>query len=74
MRDGIVATLEKTFVSIGYSPHLKFRTLLECLKHFTTSSEYKAARVSERIKFEKKGNEKIVISLGIPQNCAVPSS
>ncbi|XP_043280030.1 cytosolic carboxypeptidase 1-like isoform X2 [Venturia canescens] len=37
VRDGIVATMEKTFVSIGYSPHLKLRTLLECFKHFTTS-------------------------------------
>lgn len=39
-KDGITSTLEKTFVSVGYAPHLKLRTLLECLKHFTTNSTY----------------------------------
>ncbi|XP_012227413.1 cytosolic carboxypeptidase 1-like isoform X2 [Linepithema humile] len=37
VKDGISSTLEKTFVSVGYTPHLKLRTLLECFKHFTTS-------------------------------------
>ncbi|XP_025153461.1 cytosolic carboxypeptidase 1 isoform X2 [Harpegnathos saltator] len=37
VKDGIANTLEKTFVSVGYTPHLKLRTLLECLKHFTTN-------------------------------------
>lgn len=40
MKDGISSTLEKTFVSVGYTPHLKLRTLLECFKHFTTNSTY----------------------------------
>ncbi|XP_032686214.1 cytosolic carboxypeptidase 1-like isoform X3 [Odontomachus brunneus] len=37
VKDGIASTLEKTFVNVGYTPHLKLRTLLECLKHFTTN-------------------------------------
>ncbi|XP_014480717.1 PREDICTED: cytosolic carboxypeptidase 1-like isoform X2 [Dinoponera quadriceps] len=37
VRDGITGTLEKTFISVGYAPHLKLRTLIECLKHFTTN-------------------------------------
>ncbi|XP_011632077.1 cytosolic carboxypeptidase 1-like isoform X2 [Pogonomyrmex barbatus] len=37
VKDGITATLEKTFVSVGYMPHLKLRTLLECFKHLTTN-------------------------------------
>ncbi|XP_046601699.1 cytosolic carboxypeptidase 1 isoform X4 [Neodiprion lecontei] len=37
VKDGIVPTLEKTFVCVGYSPHLKLRTLLECFKYFTVS-------------------------------------
>lgn len=44
MKDGIASTLEKTFVSVGYTPHLKLRTLLECLKHFTTNSKHTSAR------------------------------
>lgn len=40
VKDGIVSTLEKTFVSVGYTPHLKLRTLLECFKHLTTNSTY----------------------------------
>lgn len=38
MKDGIASTLEKTFVGIGYMPHLKLKSLLECLKYFTASS------------------------------------
>ncbi|XP_039308178.1 cytosolic carboxypeptidase 1 isoform X7 [Solenopsis invicta] len=37
VKDGITGTLEKTFVSVGYTPHLKLRTLLECFKHLTTN-------------------------------------
>ncbi|XP_076751692.1 cytosolic carboxypeptidase 1 isoform X2 [Xylocopa sonorina] len=37
VKDGIAGTLEKTFVCIGYMPHLKLRSLLECFKYFTTS-------------------------------------
>ncbi|XP_034173471.2 cytosolic carboxypeptidase 1 isoform X4 [Osmia lignaria lignaria] len=37
VKDGIASTMEKTFVSIGYMPHLKLRILLECFKYFTTS-------------------------------------
>ncbi|XP_076668158.1 cytosolic carboxypeptidase 1 isoform X3 [Andrena cerasifolii] len=37
VKDGIASTLEKTFVCIGYTPHLKLRTLLECFKYLTTS-------------------------------------
>ncbi|XP_048513203.1 cytosolic carboxypeptidase 1-like isoform X2 [Athalia rosae] len=37
VKDGIVYTLEKTFVCVGYSPHIKLRILLECFKHFTVS-------------------------------------
>ncbi|XP_076245473.1 cytosolic carboxypeptidase 1 isoform X2 [Calliopsis andreniformis] len=37
VKDGIASTLEKTLVCIGYTPHLKLRTLLECFKYFTTS-------------------------------------
>ncbi|XP_043794368.1 cytosolic carboxypeptidase 1-like isoform X1 [Apis laboriosa] len=37
MKDGIASTLEKTFVGIGYMPHLKLKSLLECLKYFTAS-------------------------------------
>ncbi|XP_018377160.1 PREDICTED: cytosolic carboxypeptidase 1-like isoform X2 [Trachymyrmex cornetzi] len=37
VKDGITSTLEKTFVSVGYTPHLKLRTLLECFKHLTTN-------------------------------------
>ncbi|XP_011693107.1 PREDICTED: cytosolic carboxypeptidase 1-like isoform X2 [Wasmannia auropunctata] len=37
VKDGITGTLEKTFVSIGYTPHLKLKTLLECFKHLTTN-------------------------------------
>ncbi|XP_071627062.1 cytosolic carboxypeptidase 1 isoform X2 [Temnothorax longispinosus] len=37
VKDGITSTLEKTFVSIGYTPHLKLRTLLDCFKHLTTN-------------------------------------
>ncbi|XP_033221250.1 cytosolic carboxypeptidase 4-like isoform X2 [Belonocnema kinseyi] len=37
VRDGIVHTLEKTFVYLGYSPHMKLRTLMECFKYFTAS-------------------------------------
>ncbi|XP_076636128.1 cytosolic carboxypeptidase 1 isoform X2 [Colletes latitarsis] len=37
VKDGIASTLEKTFVSVGYSPHLKLRFLLECFKYLTTS-------------------------------------
>ncbi|XP_072752591.1 cytosolic carboxypeptidase 1 isoform X2 [Anoplolepis gracilipes] len=35
VKDGITSTLEKTFVSVGYTPHLKLKTLLECFKHLT---------------------------------------
>ncbi|XP_034935304.1 cytosolic carboxypeptidase 1-like isoform X2 [Chelonus insularis] len=37
VKDGIAATLEKTFVCIGYSPRLKLKILLECFKYFTMS-------------------------------------
>ncbi|XP_018402970.1 PREDICTED: cytosolic carboxypeptidase 1-like [Cyphomyrmex costatus] len=37
VKDGITGTLEKTFVSVGYTPHLKLKTLLECFKHLTTN-------------------------------------
>ncbi|KAK0084402.1 hypothetical protein PV325_007095 [Microctonus aethiopoides] len=37
IKDGIVPVFEKTFVCIGYSPHLKLKILLECFKHFTTN-------------------------------------
>ncbi|XP_025264847.1 cytosolic carboxypeptidase 1 isoform X3 [Camponotus floridanus] len=37
VKDGITSTLEKTFVSVGYTPHLKLKTLLECFKHLTTN-------------------------------------
>ncbi|XP_043591369.1 cytosolic carboxypeptidase 1-like isoform X1 [Bombus pyrosoma] len=37
VKDGISSTLEKTFVCVGYMPHLKLRLLLECFKYFTTS-------------------------------------
>ncbi|XP_011867871.1 PREDICTED: cytosolic carboxypeptidase 1-like isoform X4 [Vollenhovia emeryi] len=37
VKDGITNTLEKTFVNIGYTPHLKLRTLLDCFKHLTTN-------------------------------------
>ncbi|XP_057320034.1 cytosolic carboxypeptidase 1-like isoform X1 [Microplitis mediator] len=37
VKDGIASSLEKTFVCIGYSPHLKLKVLLECLKHFTSN-------------------------------------
>ncbi|XP_012141750.1 cytosolic carboxypeptidase 1 isoform X3 [Megachile rotundata] len=37
VKDGIANTLEKTFVCIGYMPHLKLRILMECFKYFTTS-------------------------------------
>ncbi|XP_019887676.2 cytosolic carboxypeptidase 4 isoform X5 [Ooceraea biroi] len=37
VKDGIASILEKTFISVGYTPHLKLKTLLECLKHFTTN-------------------------------------
>ncbi|XP_029156275.1 cytosolic carboxypeptidase 1-like isoform X2 [Nylanderia fulva] len=37
VKDGISSTLEKTFVSVGYTPHLKLKTLLECFKHFTVN-------------------------------------
>ncbi|KOC68252.1 Cytosolic carboxypeptidase 1 [Habropoda laboriosa] len=37
VKDGIASTLEKTFVCVGYMPHLKLRSLLECFKYFTTS-------------------------------------
>ncbi|KAG7201176.1 hypothetical protein KM043_003967 [Ampulex compressa] len=37
MKDGIASTLEKTFVCVGYTPHLRLRTLLECLKYFTAN-------------------------------------
>ncbi|XP_076221062.1 cytosolic carboxypeptidase 1 isoform X2 [Nomia melanderi] len=37
VKDGIASTFEKTFVSIGYRPHLKLRLLLECFKYFTTN-------------------------------------
>jgi len=40
VKDGITGTLEKTFVSVGYTPHLKLRTLLECFKHLTTNSKH----------------------------------
>lgn len=40
VKDGITSTLEKTFVSVGYTPHLKLKTLLECFKHFTINSTY----------------------------------
>lgn len=40
IKDGITGTLEKTFISIGYTPHLKLRTLLECFKHLTTNSKH----------------------------------
>ncbi|KAL6427330.1 hypothetical protein ACFW04_008713 [Cataglyphis niger] len=35
VKDGITSTLEKTFVSVGYTPHLKLKLLLECFKHLT---------------------------------------
>ncbi|XP_074098473.1 cytosolic carboxypeptidase 1 isoform X4 [Cotesia typhae] len=37
MKDGIASTFEKTFVGIGYTPNLKLKVLLECLKHFTSN-------------------------------------
>lgn len=37
LRDGVVHTLEKTFVYLGYSPHLKLGTLLDCFKYFSAS-------------------------------------
>ncbi|XP_029675008.1 cytosolic carboxypeptidase 1-like isoform X2 [Formica exsecta] len=37
VKDGITSTLEKTFVSVGYTPHLKLKTLLECFKHLTVN-------------------------------------
>ncbi|XP_018043707.1 PREDICTED: cytosolic carboxypeptidase 1-like [Atta colombica] len=37
VKDDITSTLEKTFISVGYTPHLKLRTLLECFKHLTTN-------------------------------------
>ncbi|XP_076178312.1 cytosolic carboxypeptidase 1 isoform X2 [Ptiloglossa arizonensis] len=37
VKDGIVSTLEKTFVSVGYTPHLKLKSLFECFKYLTTS-------------------------------------
>ena len=40
MKDGVVNTLEKTFVYLGYSPHMKLKTLMECFKYFTASSKY----------------------------------
>jgi len=40
VKDGIASILEKTLVHVSYMPHLKLRTLLECLKYFTTSSTY----------------------------------
>jgi len=40
VKDGITGTLEKTFVSVGYTPHLKLRTLLECFKHLTINSKH----------------------------------
>lgn len=40
MKDGIAITLEKTFISMGYSPQTKLKTLLECLKLFTMSSTF----------------------------------
>jgi len=40
VKDGITGTLEKTFVSVGYTPHLKLKTLLECFKHLTINSKH----------------------------------
>ncbi|XP_020296791.1 cytosolic carboxypeptidase 1-like isoform X2 [Pseudomyrmex gracilis] len=37
VRDGISGTLEKTFVSVGYTPHLKLKTLMDCFKHLTSN-------------------------------------
>lgn len=37
VKDGIASTFEKTFVSIGYMPQLKLKSLFECFKYFTTS-------------------------------------
>ncbi|XP_054005382.1 cytosolic carboxypeptidase 1-like isoform X2 [Hylaeus anthracinus] len=37
VKDGIASTLEKTFLSMSYTPHLKLRFLLECFKYLTTS-------------------------------------
>ncbi|KAK2583820.1 hypothetical protein KPH14_009718 [Odynerus spinipes] len=37
IKDGIASTFEKTLVCIGYAPHIRLRTLVECFKHFTTS-------------------------------------
>lgn len=45
VKDGITSTLEKTFVSIGYTPHLKLRTLLDCFKHLTTNSKHACLRI-----------------------------
>lgn len=45
VKDGITNTLEKTFVSIGYTPHLKLRTLLDCFKHLTTNSKHMCLRI-----------------------------
>ncbi|XP_044006986.1 cytosolic carboxypeptidase 1-like isoform X3 [Aphidius gifuensis] len=36
-KDGIASILEKTFVTIGYTPHLKLKILLECFKNFTSN-------------------------------------
>ncbi|XP_024944113.1 cytosolic carboxypeptidase 1-like isoform X2 [Cephus cinctus] len=37
VKDGIVATFEKTLVYLGHTPHLKLKILLECFKQFTVS-------------------------------------
>ncbi|XP_063994671.1 cytosolic carboxypeptidase 1-like isoform X3 [Diachasmimorpha longicaudata] len=37
VKEGIAAIFEKTFVCIGYTPHLKLKILLESFKHFTAS-------------------------------------
>ncbi|KAL0114719.1 hypothetical protein PUN28_011790 [Cardiocondyla obscurior] len=37
VKDGITNTLEKTFINIGYTPHFKLKTLLDCCKHLTTN-------------------------------------
>ncbi|XP_023289641.1 cytosolic carboxypeptidase 4 isoform X2 [Orussus abietinus] len=40
IKDGIAGTLEKTLVSLGYTPHLKMKTLLESFKYFTINKLY----------------------------------
>ncbi|KZC12844.1 Cytosolic carboxypeptidase 1 [Dufourea novaeangliae] len=35
VKDGIASTFEKTFISVGYAPHLKLKLLLECFKYCT---------------------------------------